>query len=286
MVRRDTKHHVVNSGVIVTNVGATKRNSSSQCPCHPRLGQGQGKCSHEYFADPVRLFHVVCRFGCGASLDYSRLRSRDVPYYLQIRRRTEKLFGLLSVAAPLDCNSTRLLGDSSIACGIISSTAILHLTYVDGLWPECHQPIEINEIRLAIRQAPTMMIDCVHLIHRTDKNIRLVVADVSVDENVQRATDKIANGDCCTLPQFPFHVVLGYAESDFQDVLLKAQHQLVGKKLKVSAERVKILAPIDFDSWSPWCEVDDGDEYDADSTDLSIVTRKTSNRLHGSIEEG
>ena len=134
------RHHVANSGVIVTT-GATKRASTSKCPCHPRFGHEEGKCHHEYFADPVRLFHVVCRFGCGASLDYTRLRSRDVPYYLQIRRRTEKLFGLLSLAAPLNCNSARLLGEFSTACGIVPSSAILHLTYVDGLWPESHQPI-------------------------------------------------------------------------------------------------------------------------------------------------
>ena len=288
MAKKKTRRHA-GDGVVVTNIGAVK-DVSSRCPCHPRLCKGgkEGECNHEYFADPVRLFHVVCRFGCGASLDYTQLKSRDVPYYLRIRRKTTRMFGLLSVAAPLDCFSSKLLGESARACGITSNTAILHLTYVDGLWPSSHEPSEIHALRAAVQQTPTMVIDCIHLIHRSDRSTRLVVADVCVDETVQKATDAVTNGDNCTLPQFPFHVALGCisgGDTELRSALLKLEQELVGRTLTVSAGRMKILSPIDFDSWSPWFEADNNDYDTVVSSDLSTATRKTSNRVNKHSDE-
>jgi hypothetical protein len=327
----------------------TRKSDSGHCPCSRNRTR-----THEYFADPVRLYHIVCRYGCGSCGDSSRhwkksnsnderddddddnnnnddedhaedneedsddhhrpiqreatanavvstqFQQANHVTYLRARRNTKQVLGLLSMAAPLDESSTKVLREQVQQCGITINSAMPHLILAEGLWSGNHRPLrELAALRQALQQHSTLIVEDIHRIlplhssssdettrgrHRSHR--RIIVANVSVHATVQHAIDQLVLGDGCVLPPFPLHVTLGYIgnrtgggvdhdgdDDAVQDLAVKS---MVGMSLTIMADRIRILAPMDFDAWSPWYEVDHNDYgvVEKFKKETSVVTRK------------
>mmetsp|Transcript_18773 Transcript_18773/g.34818 ORF Transcript_18773/g.34818 Transcript_18773/m.34818 type:complete len:156 (-) Transcript_18773:132-599(-) len=150
-----------------------------------------------------------------------------------------------------------------MACNITSNTAMAHITFIDGLVPDRLCPNGLHSLRKEARKDSTLVIQNVHHIYRKDPNTRLVVANVSVPENVQTAVEQLTTAPSkasseegsthlpsCALPQMPLHISLGYssgANSDLRKALTMARERLVGKVLSVDVRRLRLLAPLSED---------------------------------------
>jgi hypothetical protein len=230
------------------------------------------KCTYE--PDPQHLMAVTpCKY-CNLP---GRQDKVTVDWYNAVRRSFKEDKGLTSILAPLTREAADLVSNEGRKYGIISNTALVHVTLVDGLPSVSEDPHErktreeqIEGIRSASRSRPGLKVLGANCIATWSNDSMLVVL------KLQYASDHVVHAvqpllEQARMPQWPFHCAVGIVEKTKADeAASNLASGLQGTVLSLQAESIRELGAHRVDS--------DGNSTQHQHTQLTAVVSTLAGR--------
>ena len=150
----------------------------------------------------------------------------------------------MSTVVPLDRDSTRFVHGIIDELGLMSNTAMPHVTFVEGLHAP-PPPTELHALWLAMKDEPQLtIVNAICIPTRRDKGVELVCLDLQMGSGaLEVATHSLASHERCRLPQWPLHLALGVAAATQARAAAKMLCQTYrGRLMFVAVEQFRILA--------------------------------------------
>ena len=237
-------------GEIAIKLCGGRMHTKNHTTLHGKKKRKSGAC--RMAVTPKYLFRMHCTIsGCGCFVDMNSLADWSIAEYLWCRRQTKRFAGLLSLCLKLDSQSHNFLSGVASSLGIVSNTASIHLTLLEGIKPEYsaewfgRMASSLEHLYKALTADSYMTVVGLRRVPRhSEEGTALIVADVSISHEAEAARGRIIKAYRVMLPQFQLHIALGACgEADVDSILNELNQHGIGQRLSLDFRSLIVLAP-------------------------------------------
>jgi hypothetical protein len=216
------------------------------------------KCTYE--PDPLHLMVVTpCKY-CNLPDLPERLDNITVDWYNAVRRSFKVEHGLTSILVPLTRASADLILEAGRKNGIVSNTALVHVTFVEGLPPIAPErphggrseqrqtrDEQIEGVRSASRSWPGLQIMSANCVPTLSDHSMLVVLELQhMSDSVVHALQPLLQQT--RMPQWPLHCAVGVVDKHKADAsAARLARALQGTVLSLQPESIRELVATQFE---------------------------------------